>query len=148
MKIIAYSRSKNKEKFIKAAAKFYIKLLNLQQSRYTVYIATRPHLKKTDGARGIAAKVDKKEIVIGIDSSLPIAQTLLTLAHEMVHVKQIARGQYKSEIAKNGRVLRYWCGKKVVADYFDRPWEIEAFKREGILLEKYCKHLQRKHKIG
>lgn len=146
MKIVAYSQSKKKQELIEKATKFYAKLLNLQHSKYTLIVATRPHMKKNDKARGLAGKGDKYQVLVGIDSSLSLGATLHTLAHEMVHVKQIVKGQFRTEKARNGRIIQYWCGKKVVADYFDRPWEIEAFKREGILFEALLTDVEKKMK--
>ena len=146
MKIVTYSQSKRKQELIEQATLFYAKLLNLQQSKYTLYVATRPHLKKKDNARGLAGKGDKYQVLVGIDSSLTLGQTLQTLAHEMVHVKQIVRGQYRTEKARNGRIVRYWCGKKVVADYLNRPWEIEAFKRESVLFEALVNQVEKNMK--
>lgn len=63
--------------------------------------------------------------------------TLLTLAHEMVHVKQFAKGELNSDNDK-------WQGEKVdteVVQYDDLPWEIEACSLEHILYGLYMDHL-------
>jgi len=58
----------------------------------------------------------------------------LTLAHEMVHVRQLAKGQMKF-LPKNGRV---WMGKTYSkkTKYLDQPWELDAFARQEIVLRR------------
>lgn len=58
------------------------------------------------------------------------------LAHELVHVKQFITGELKYE----GRNTAIWGGdrfnlKKI--DYWDQPWEIEAFGREIGLVARF-----------
>lgn len=57
----------------------------------------------------------------------------LTLAHEMVHVKQMAKGTFKQYGSKN-----YWAGKLISkkTHYLDQPWEIEAFSRQELILRR------------
>jgi hypothetical protein len=57
----------------------------------------------------------------------------LTLAHEMVHVKQIAKGVLKSY---NG--VSYWRGKRVgkKVKYLYQPWEVEAFSKQELLFRR------------
>ena len=67
---------------------------------------------------------------------------LMTLAHELVHVKQYAKGELKTLF--NKREMR-WKGEYFSENqmhYFDQPWEIEAFGRELGLFLRYKKHLQ------
>jgi hypothetical protein len=58
----------------------------------------------------------------------------LTLAHELVHVKQMAKGVLKG--TKAGAHL--WSGKRYskTTPYLDRPWEVEAFSRQEIILRR------------
>ena len=58
----------------------------------------------------------------------------LTLAHEMVHVKQLAKGVLKNK--NNGSHI--WAGKtygKKTA-YLNMPWEIEAFSKQELILRR------------
>jgi hypothetical protein len=52
----------------------------------------------------------------------------------MVHVKQMAKGILKS--TKNGAQI--WAGKKYSKriKYLDRPWEIEAFSKQELILRR------------
>jgi hypothetical protein len=60
--------------------------------------------------------------------------TALTLSHEMVHVRQLAKGMLK--ILPND--ARIWCGKKYSkkTKYLDMPWELDAFARQEIILRR------------
>jgi hypothetical protein len=136
MEIKTLSYSKNRKEIIQKCAEFFADELNLKNSTYKVFICTDPTLMRERRNNGVACKTGDKEITIAVDSRLPIKKLFYTLAHEMVHAKQFARGQYRSEKARNGKYRKYWCGKRVIADYVDQPWEIEAFSRESILVER------------
>jgi hypothetical protein len=58
----------------------------------------------------------------------------LTLAHEMVHVKQLAKGILKNK--QNG--VNIWAGKRYTNKiaYLDMPWEIEAFSKQELILRR------------
>lgn len=58
----------------------------------------------------------------------------LTLCHEMVHVKQLAKGQLK--FLPDSK--RYWLGKTYSqgTKYLDQPWELEAFSRQEIVFRR------------
>lgn len=75
-----------------------------------------------------------REFVIEINRFLRLRDFLETIAHEMVHVKQFARGELYQSL-KNHR--HKWLGEwfKKDPEYWDRPWEIEAHGRElGLFL--------------
>lgn len=144
MEIFVQSRSKLRKEFLKNTALFYAKQLGLEKSRYSLAIHSMPNLKK-EGSNGLCAKVGDRRIAIAIDNRLPIIDTLYTLAHEMVHVKQFARGHYRQE-SKKGKTLHYWMGKKVNKEYLQRPWEIEAFSKESLLVETLSDHVTKKLK--
>ena len=66
-----------------------------------------------------------------------------SLAHEMVHVKQLATGEYYDYMYSDKTVK--WKGKKVnikEVDYWDQPWEIEAYGKERGLYVKLKDHLK------
>lgn len=72
-----------------------------------------------------------REFTITVNSRVGYRTTLLTLAHEMVHVKQYATGELRD--ALRGPTLHRWHNKPYdakVVDYWDHPWEIEAYGRE------------------
>lgn len=92
---------------------------------------------------------------IVIQASLDIDEMLATLAHEMVHLKQHVRNEisFKKVRVQRGRgkavmtEVRLWKGEewkpaKNEDAYFDAPWEIEAYGREGGLVHRYIEKCQ------
>lgn len=65
---------------------------------------------------------------------------LLSLAHEMVHVKQYARGELRDLISKPGQVNWKGARKDHVNHgdgYRDQPWEEEAYDLEHKLYREW-----------
>lgn len=60
-------------------------------------------------------------------------QLSTTLAHEMVHVRQMAKGILK--VTNKGT---FWRGKKYKKStpYLDQPWELDAFSRQEIVFRR------------
>ena len=75
-------------------------------------------------------KKTPREFTIELDSSISIRNILLNLAHEMVHIKQWAKGEIY-EYATPGKV-RFMKKKYDMNDleYWDYPWEVEAFGKQ------------------
>jgi predicted SprT family Zn-dependent metalloprotease len=132
MEILVSSRSKGKQAFVSSMVRLYEQELRLQQSKYKLEIHFRKGLKQ-EGMRGCVTKIGPKYLVMLLDSSLKDDILIETVAHEMVHVKQYAKGQIQSI---TGRKTNKWLGKHVKAKYYDRPWEIEAMSREKLLASK------------
>lgn len=70
---------------------------------------------------------------IGINPRLQRYKMLQCLAHEMVHVKQYARGELSNEL-----ITAKWQGKTYkltnsFEDYLNWPWEVEAYGRDRAL---------------
>lgn len=60
------------------------------------------------------------------------------LAHEMVHVKQYINKELVDEIEPETQVgFTSWKGARFDGDYYDRPWEIEAFGLQRSLFHRY-----------
>jgi hypothetical protein len=69
-----------------------------------------------------------------------------TLAHEMVHVKQHAKNQLRCgpQVFSRGKYIptskwngSVWRPRSKECDYFDSPWEIEAYGLEESLCHKW-----------
>ena len=74
---------------------------------------------------------------IEINKDLKLRDLLQTVAHEMVHVKQYARGElYESTRKGKWRWQGKWMSNNV--DYYDEPWEIEAHGREYGLFRRWA----------
>ena len=77
-----------------------------------------------------------REFEIQLRRHRSIANTLKTLAHEMVHVKQFAKRELKVDHTK-------WKGEYIDVgqiEYADYPWEIEASSLECILYNLYIEN--------
>lgn len=104
----------------------------------TVNVVFVDGLKKRYKSLGSCCQIDEtltrpKEFEIELDSNLTFRNSIKTLAHEMVHVKQLATGQMKEYVNNNNT---RW-GDKVYENtepnnirYWFYPWEIEAFGME------------------
>ena len=71
-----------------------------------------------------------EEFEIEIDPDQSIQLLLNTLAHELVHVKQWAKGEF-FQLQREKHVYKF-CGNRFdtnKVDYWDTPWEIEAHGR-------------------
>jgi len=78
--------------------------------------------------------------MLGIDTILVVIKPVrdrmmlgITLAHELVHVAQFAKGLLKP--TKNGNK---WCGKFYPrkTPYLYQPWEVQAFAKQEIVFRR------------
>jgi hypothetical protein len=131
MEFKVQSRSPKSKFYVESLMPGLIKQLKLENSRKFVLIEI---------ARGITPNAYGSTTNLpGLDSYIIALRPQKwedlgsTLAHEMVHVKQFAKGQLQSADGKN-----YWMGKRVTrrVKYLDQPWEVEAFQRQEILFRR------------
>lgn len=115
----------------------------LDISRLKNKILVRVHHKvfmNDDGTQALCESIDQRNFVIDV---CMYSNWVVNLAHEMVHVKQFARGElYESTRMSKQRWMGEWLDKE--PDYWDQPWEIEAHGRECGLFIRYCES----HKLG
>ncbi len=100
------------------------------------------NLYKKHGAKGDCIWDDDerpyRDFEIRIDSMMNTQAMLRALAHEMVHVKQYAF----DELVDKSITYVFWQGKKHLfteKNYWDQPWEIEAYGKELGLYEHFIK---------
>lgn len=77
-----------------------------------------------------------RSFIIEINRADDAETKLMSLAHELVHVKQYARNELNEEMS-------YWRGNYVRSDdipYENQPWEIEAESKGKELYESFCDH--------
>jgi len=130
MDYLVEAHSKQKKQFIKAILPSMIKQLGLTNTRKSLVI----RLEKDCEQMGYTVPIDILDsYVVVIKPSMSIKSIGITLAHEMVHVRQMAKGILK---IKNG--INYWCGKRYTkrTKYLDQPWEQDAFARQEIVFRK------------
>jgi hypothetical protein len=75
-----------------------------------------------------------------------VLDTMLTLAHEWIHLAQVASGRFMlhGALPKPGKTEKYtaqWLGHKIglldQIPYTDRPWELEANEWQHKLVEEF-----------
>ena len=130
MDYLVEARSKQKKQFIEAILPSMVKQLGLTNTKKSLLI----RLEKDCEGMGYTVPVDILDSsVVIIKPTMTIKSIGITLAHEMVHVRQMAKGILK---IKNG--VNYWCGKRYTkrTKYLDQPWEQDAFARQEIVFRK------------
>lgn len=132
-----YMREGSRKEFIVSCVNLYIKTLKLQNSSWGLIVMSQPNLIKKEKAHGIVYQGEEKTIILAIDPKIAFNMIIDTLAHEMIHVKQIATGKLRE---KNGKT--YWQGKIVnrkKVSYWNHPWEINAWKNQSLLANEVHK---------
>jgi hypothetical protein len=122
------SRSPKTCKFFEAIMPSMIEQLGLTNSRKDVLIK----IEKCE-TLGMTVAVDILGAYVIVIKPASIRSMGLTLAHEMIHVQQMARG-----ILKTVKGINYWRGRKYSkkTKYLDMPWEIGAFSRQEIIFRR------------
>lgn len=144
MKVYITGKAENiSNKEIRDAVYFYLrKLLGKSMSqKITLYILIEKDLLKTyemyAAISPLETETRPKHYELEIDAKLPKKQFLVSLAHEMIHLKQFAKDQMKDLESK--RMTR-WLGEYYIEenlDYWSRPWEKEAHDNEIPLYQSY-----------
>lgn len=80
------------------------------------------------------------EVYVFLHPGLSKAEQLSALAHELVHVKQLADGRLEMKLA-NGKYDVTWEGKPLEKIKYSRshPWEVEAHSQERPLVHEIIK---------
>lgn len=131
MEYIIVTKSKTTKRFFERIVPEMIKELKLTRSRKTVMIkVTNKEIPDHDGATAPLDAIDSYVVLIKPKSLKDMG---VTLAHEMVHVKQLAKGTLKQVKGAN-----YWKGKRYRKNhkYLNLPWEIEAFSKQELLFRR------------
>lgn len=117
----------------------YISQLKLENSKRAVLvrISDCDLPEENEGGTIYVDVADCYVVMIKLPKKIT-ANSLMTmagvLAHEMVHVRQLAKGQLV--FGKNE--ARTWMGKRYTkkTKYLDQPWEIDALSRQELLLRR------------
>jgi hypothetical protein len=131
------SNAKSK-KFLAALMPSIIDQLKLSNSRKAVLVkVTADQLDGMEGATLYMEFADCYLVLIRPPKRLTKTSLLnmaTTLAHEMVHVRQLAKGQLKYLPNQ----AREWMGKRYTkkTKYLDQPWELDAFARQEIIVRR------------
>ena len=124
--------SKRNKKFIEAILPSMIQQLKLENSKRVLLIRVADECGEN---QGITMDLGQNiGIVVVVKPRRNLKEVGLTLAHEMVHVKQLAKGVLKTR--KTGSFI--WAGKRYgkKTEYLSMPWEIEAFSKQELILRR------------
>jgi hypothetical protein len=136
MDIQVMARNSISKGLVENCLQFFRNELKLQNSRYSLIVVPERGMSVRDGIRGSVFKLAPTVIGMNIDTALDTERLIIALAHEMIHVKQYARGQITHGKNLNSK---FWMGKKFRGHYYDLPWEVEAFSKERVLANKVFK---------
>ena len=148
--MILHIKGSNKafRKLVESATWFYAEKLmgkRLMES-LEITINLKKNLLSKEGYEGTAIWEDDgyrpREFTIELDTTVKIRNLLITLAHEMVHVKQWAKDEMYEYMNVAGMVR--FKGEKVhmeITDYWDYPWEIEAYGKQLGLFVRFCEYM-------
>jgi hypothetical protein len=138
MEYLVESTNEHTQKFIDSLMPSMIDQLGLSRSRRAVLVKITDDIE--EGMQGATLNIEVADcylVLIKKPKRVTKASLLdmgTTLAHEMVHVRQLAKGQMKF-LPNQARI---WMGKRYSkrTHYLDQPWELDAFARQEILFRK------------
>lgn len=123
---------------VKSMVAYYVQYWQLEGLH--LFIQFTPELPKgfygyTQYSENKSLKI--KQVVVRISTKQLQRQQWLTLAHEMIHVKQFSKGEliYHGGSAYSWKKHYYKDVRKIA--YKKREWEKEAFSLESTMLKKY-----------
>jgi hypothetical protein len=138
MEYLVEATTPNVSKFLDSLMPSMINQLGLTRSRRAVLIKVTDEIE--EGMQGATLNIEIADcylVLIRQPKRVTKASLLemgTTLAHEMVHVRQLAKGQMKF-LPNQARI---WMGKRYNkrTHYLDQPWELDAFARQEIVFRK------------
>jgi len=138
MEYLVEATNKHTHKFIESLMPSMIEQLGLERSRRAVLVKVTDEIEEGMQGATLDIRVADCYLVLIKQPRRVTKASLLdmgtTLAHEMVHVRQLAKGQMKF-LPNQARI---WMGKRYSkkTHYLDQPWELDAFARQEILFRK------------
>ena len=94
--------------------------------------------KIPEKVQGWCMEIDKNCSHIQIDKRLEGDDFITCVLHELVHVKQ----QFKGELKEINGIEKMWKGEvHIGVDYYNLPWEKEAYHMQEGLLDEYKKDM-------
>ena len=143
LEVFIYGKCNNRlKKIIEDASLYYLDML-MPRHKYTK-LRLHIHFKNRKGMKGdeatcLVMEKDRRgvpwEFELQINRDNNTKTILYNLAHEIVHVKQFALQELDENQTK-------WFGKFVnddKVDYWDLPWEIDAYGRERGLFTRFVR---------
>ena len=110
----------------------FSKQLGISRLKTNIHVKFHHKLFVENSSEGLCESVDTRNFIVDVGL---YGNWLSTLAHEMVHVKQFARGELSSS-------LQHWKGRDHSdTDYWDQPWEKEARRLQNKMVLEFEKDL-------
>lgn len=134
------ARSQLVKKFLDSLMPSIIEQLGLANSRRAVLVKVTNDDALEDGMDGATMNIEIADcylVLIKLPKRVTRTSLLsmaLTLSHEMVHVRQLAKGMLRYLPNEN----KMWMGRRYnkKTKYLDQPWELDAFARQEIVLRR------------
>ena len=121
-----------KRKLALEAVQFFAKKLRINGINAEIQVNFKYAFLDTFSVMAECTMPKKNFILLEIDADLSMDWIIQIVAHEMVHAKQWLKG----ELVMTKYI--YWKGKKVnVMPYHRQPWEVEAMKKQIILMYEF-----------
>jgi hypothetical protein len=138
MEYLVESKNEYARKFVDSIMPSLIEQLGLNRSRRAVLVKVTNDIEEDMKGATLDIKIADCYLVLIKQPKRVTKSSLLdigvTLAHEMVHVRQLAKGQMRF-LPNQSRI---WMGRRYTkkTHYLDQPWELDAFARQEILFRK------------
>lgn len=134
---------KHQEKDAEQMVKYYADLLELG-SHISIVVSYHTDLPKGVAGYTLFKSIEGNHPIMQVYIKIDIEQSanakMITLAHEMIHVKQFVKG----ELVHCGHNAYRWNGKIYrhihEIPYKQRQWEREALKKQYALSKQYRRH--------
>ena len=128
---------KSKRRLTEEVIHFCIQEMMPRMETLDIYV----NLDKLPEADGYCLSITNREFHLEIEKTLTEDDFITAVCHEMVHVKQFARGETKDVnlFTKLWKGAEYLSAYSTIDEYMKLPWEKEAYEMQEILLKKFKK---------
>jgi hypothetical protein len=134
--VSAWGATKKKRELAEDVVNFCIEELMPRMKTLDITVELSRDMDKADG---FCLAETKRQFILEIDSRLNYDDFVSCICHEMVHVKQQARGELEdlNLLTKRWKEQEYFGIYSTVEEYMALPWEAEAYRLQEVLLERY-----------
>lgn len=137
---------------LRKATNFFINLLIQSEIKKNFNITlffTKNLKKKHDAVAHCWVYVERRHrtFLIEVDPILSKEKIIRSIAHECVHIKQYAMDElHETKEKEKPRFLNKIFDEKEI-NYWDLPWEIEAYGREEGLYRRFLEQLKKDKEV-
>lgn len=134
MNFIVDMKNSDRKDLIEGCITLFMRELKMVRTKGELVVSTVKNFQRDKGCAGMVYPYAPGIVLMDLDSRLPLERLVEVIAHEMMHVKQILKG----ELVYKGKKI-YWKNKLVnhkKISYYEHPWEIDAWSKEKILASR------------